>query len=360
MVSLYEALVLEDICMTADLLLPLYQASAGLGGYVRILEVSPDRAYDAAGSVEKAQWLWSAIDRPNATIKIPATQPGLEAISQLTALDVHINATLIFSPARYEAVALGWLAGMCQRPENDLPVEHVTSAASFFISRVDTLADKRLEPLATERPDTSELQGKVAVAAAKKACQRYKVLCQRTDWRQLAGCGVRMQRLLWASISTKNPAYSDVKCVDELTGSQTVNTPPRASLAAYRDMARRPCGWRGICMKRPPCYRGLTYWASITNASPNNWSRTAWKHFRPSTVICWMALSQIWAEGVITGTACRTAPYRCGASHRYELVVDRSADRQNVGLPKRTMTTDIPCQGPIRLGVCAGLLAPFS
>ena len=232
--ELYEALVLEDIRLAADLLLPVYQASRQLDGYVS-LEVSPELAWDTEATVNEAHRLWMAIDRPNSMIKVPATRPGLEAIRRLTALGLNINATLIFSPERYAEVAQAWREGLWEREQQGLSIEGIASVASFFVSRIETLADELLASADARDPLASRLTGRVAVAAAKIAYQRYREFAGREEWQELPNRGCHPQRLLWASTSTKNPAYSDVKYVDELVGPDTVNTLPPQTLAAYRD-----------------------------------------------------------------------------------------------------------------------------
>ncbi len=237
--ALYEALVREDIRLAADQLEPVYHESEGMDGYVS-LEISPDLAYDADASVREAERLWRVVDRPNLMIKIPATEPGLDAIRELTARGVNVNATLIFSPVRYVQVAEAWREGMAERVARRKPVERMASVASFFVSRIDTLADELLAEKGSD--DARALQGEVAVAAAKLAYRAYKRLSTTSSWRLLHDAGVRFQRLLWASTSTKNPAYSDVKYVDALVGPHTVTTLPLVTLEAYRDHGRP--GWR--------------------------------------------------------------------------------------------------------------------
>ncbi len=231
----YEALVVEDIRLAADALRPVYQQSRWVDGYVS-LEVSPDLAYDAEASVREAERLWRAVGRPNLMIKIPATEPGLEAIRQLTVRGINVNATLIFSPLRYTRVAEAWREGMAERVARRMPVERMASVASFFVSRIDTLVDQLL---AEKRGDDARaLQGEVAVAAARMAYRAFKQLRATSAWHLLLDSGVRVQRLLWASTSTKNPAYADVKYVDALVGPHTVTTLPLPTLEAYRDHGR--------------------------------------------------------------------------------------------------------------------------
>ena len=232
--GLYEALVLEDIRLAADLLMPVYLESRRLNGYVS-LEVSPELAWDTEATVSEAHRLWMAIDRPNSMIKVPATCPGLEAIRRLTALGININATLIFSPVRYAEVAQAWREGLWEREQQGLSLEGITSVASFFVGSIETLADQLLQPAAEKDPAAAKLTGRIAVAAARVAYQHYLEFAGREEWQELHNRGCHPQRLLWASTSTKNPAYSDVKYVDELVGPNTVNTLPPQTLEAYRD-----------------------------------------------------------------------------------------------------------------------------
>ena len=231
--ALYEALVLEDIRLAADLLRPVYDKTGGVDGYVS-LEITPELANDTDGSVREAERLWQAIDRPNAMIKIPATAAGLPAIRTLVERGVNVNATLIFSPARYRQVAEAWAGGMQARIEAGQPVAQVASVASFFVSRIETLADQRLAAL--DDPRAKELQGQVAVAAAKLAYREFVDLQTRSPaFSAAAQAGAWLQRPLWASTSTKNPAYADIKYVEALIGPHTVVTLPPETLAAYRD-----------------------------------------------------------------------------------------------------------------------------
>lgn len=232
--ALYEALVVEDIRMAADILAPAWRDSDGVDGYVSV-EVSPDLAYDTEGTVREAQRLWAVLDRPNVMIKVPATEPGLAAITRLTAAGVNVNATLIFSPRRYEEVARAWLAGIRQRRAAGTPWTQVAFVASFFVSRIETLADGLLEERAAREPRAADLRGRVAVAVARTAYARFLELSAEEEWQAVVREGGHVQRLLWASTSTKNPEYSDVKYVDELAGPQTVTTLPPQTLAAYRD-----------------------------------------------------------------------------------------------------------------------------
>ncbi len=236
--EIYEALTVEDIQMAADLFRPLYDRLGGRDGFVS-LEVSPHATHDTAGTLDEAHRLWEAVDRPNVFIKIPATTEGLPAIRQLIANGVNINITLLFSLERYRQVAEAYLAGLEARAARKAPLAGVASVASFFVSRIDTLADTLLEKKVRAGGDAgkmaAELRGQVAIASAKVAYQIYQEIVGSERFRKLAALGARPQRLLWASTSTKNPAYSDTKYIEPLIGPETINTMPLETLEAYRD-----------------------------------------------------------------------------------------------------------------------------
>ncbi len=223
--GLYEALAIEDIQSAADRLRPVFEASDGRDGYVS-LEVSPYLANDTAATVAEARRLWREVSRPNLMIKVPATKAGLPAIELLIAQDMNVNVTLLFARGMYEQVAERYIAGLERRAAEGLDVDRIASVASFFVSRIDAAVDPRLP---------EELRGKTAIANAKLAYESYLRLFSDARWEKLAEKGARPQRLLWASTSTKNPAYRDVLYVEELIGSNTVNTLPPATLDAFRD-----------------------------------------------------------------------------------------------------------------------------
>jgi transaldolase len=227
-IDLYEALAIEDIRGAADVLAPVFEASGGDDGYVS-LEVSPHLAYDTEGTIAEAERLWRTVDRPNLMIKVPATPEGIEAIERLIARGINVNATLMFSLGHYEAVAGAYLRGIeaCAEPAR------VASVASFFVSRVDTKIDAALEALGTA--EALDLRGKAAIANSKLAYHRFEELFGGEAFAANAARGARMQRPLWASTSTKDPAYRDVMYVEELVGPDTVNTLPVATLEAFRD-----------------------------------------------------------------------------------------------------------------------------
>ena len=230
--KIYEELVIEDVCRAADLLRGVYDASGRRDGYVS-LEVSPQLAYDTAATIAEAKRLWNRVARPNLMIKVPGTREGLPAIRRLTAAGINVNQTLLFGIARYREVAEHYMSGLEERLERGGALDHVASVASFFLSRIDTMVDRSLAR--DERMRTRELRGKAAIACARLAYQEYRSMVDSARWNSLAAHGARTQRLLWASTSTKDPAYDDVMYVDTLIGPDTVNTLPPDTLNAYRD-----------------------------------------------------------------------------------------------------------------------------
>ena len=226
--KLYEPLAIEDIQMAADVLRSVYDASGGDDGYVS-LEVSPHLAHDTQGTISEAKRLRAAVNRPNLMIKVPGTPEGIPAIEQLIADGLNINVTLMFSMSHYEAVARAYLRGLerCANPAG------VASVASFFVSRVDTVVDKALESNGT--PEAKALFGKIAVANSKVVYRRFLEIFHGEGFAALRQRGARVQRPLWASTGTKNPAYSDVLYVENLIGAETVNTLPPETLNAFHD-----------------------------------------------------------------------------------------------------------------------------
>jgi len=227
--EIYEALVLEDISRVADLLRPVYERTNGLDGYVS-LEASPALAHDTAGTLAEIKHLAAALNRPNVMFKVPATPAGIPAIESLIAEGINVNVTLIFSVAQYEAVAEAYLAGLEKWVASGGDPSQVASVASFFVSRVDTAVDLALADLGH-----TELQGQIAIANAKAAYARFRQILSGGRWQRLAARGARVQRLLWASTSAKNPLYPDTLYVDALIGPHTVNTVPPATLQAFLD-----------------------------------------------------------------------------------------------------------------------------
>jgi transaldolase len=236
--AIYETLSQRDVQSAADEFRPLYDKTDGNDGYVS-LEVNPHLAHDTNKTMEEALRLWAALKRPNVLIKVPATADGLPAIQQLISEGVSVNVTLLFGLPRYRQVVEAYIAGIEARAAQGKPVNHVASVASFFISRIDALVDPLLEKLIAQGGKAADLaknlHGQVAIASAKMAYQAYKEIFGSDRFRKLAAMGAAVQRLLWASTSTKNPDYSDVKYVEALIGPDTVNTAPLETLDAYRD-----------------------------------------------------------------------------------------------------------------------------
>src|SRR5438874_2283449 len=228
--DIFLKLSAEDVKGGLDLLRPVFDRTNGRDGYVS-WEVDPEIAYDRESTYEEAKRLHDWIDEPNLYVKIPATAPGVGAIEDSVADGRNINVTLIFSLKRHEEVMEAYIRGLERFAESGGDVAGVRSVASFFVSRVDTEADKRLD--ATGGP--AELKGKLAIANAKLAYQHYKRVFSGSRWEALAAQGAHPQRCLWASTSTKNPDYRDVMYVEELIGSYTVNTMPEETIEAFQD-----------------------------------------------------------------------------------------------------------------------------
>jgi transaldolase len=228
----YWDLVTDDITAALGLLRPLYDSSDGGDGYVSV-EVAPNLARDTDGTIAAARALWDRIDRPNLYVKIPGTAEGIPAIRQMLSEGRNINVTLIFSLPRYAEVMEAYLSGLEAAAEAGLELSHISSVASFFISRVDTEVDRRLETIGTE--EALALRGRAAVIQGQLAYAMAMDVFSGPRWEALAATGARLQRPLWASTSTKNPAYPDTLYVDDLIGPDTVNTIPDATLEAFDD-----------------------------------------------------------------------------------------------------------------------------
>ncbi len=227
--EIYETLALEDIRQAADILRPVYDRTHGNDGYVS-LEVSPTLANDTFATISEAGRLFNELDRPNIMIKIPATPEGIPAIETVISQGINVNVTLIFSVEHYESAARAYIAGLEKFTASGGNPSKIASVASAFVSRVDTAVDRQLAELGED-----SLLGKIAVANAKIVYARFKDIFLGDRWERLAGQGARLQRPLWASTGTKNPAYSDTLYVDSLIGPHTVNTLPPATLAAFID-----------------------------------------------------------------------------------------------------------------------------
>jgi len=232
--ELFETLAIEDVREAADLFRPVYDSTDGGDGFVS-LEVSPRLAHDTDGSVAEARRLWKALDRPNVMIKIPGTREGWPAIEQCLADGININITLLFSVEHYEAVADAYIRALEALVQQGRPIDRVASVASFFVSRVDTEVDKRIQ---AKGGALLELHGKVAIASAHVAYRRFMEITRTARWRALASRGAKPQRLLWASTGTKNRQYSDVLYVDSLIGPYTITTVPPRTLRLFNDHGR--------------------------------------------------------------------------------------------------------------------------
>ncbi len=238
--QIFDRLALDDVRAACDVLAPVYLGTGGDDGFVSI-EVSPKLAYDAEATVAEARRIFAAVDRPNVMIKIPGTREGVPAVRACLEDGLNINITLLFSMSQYEAVADAYMDALEARLRRNLTLRGTSSVASFFVSRVDTLGDKLLDERIAAAADAGErrrlegLKGRAAVANSKLVYERFQSYLQGRRWQLLAPAGAKVQRLLWASTSTKNAAYKDTIYVDELIGEHTVNTLPEATWNAFRE-----------------------------------------------------------------------------------------------------------------------------
>ncbi len=238
--GLFEKIAIRDVQDACDIFKPVYSETRRRDGYVS-LEVSPYLANDTNGTIEEARRLWKSVDRPNVMIKIPATPEGIPAIRQTLEDGLNINITLLFAQSAYEQVAAAFLAALEARAAKGQDVSQIASVASFFVSRIDTLVDSKLDEKLKTTSDPAQkallesLHGKIAIANAKLTYKKYQELFGGARWNALAAKGAQTQRLLWASTSTKNPKYRDVLYVEELIGTDTVDTIPPATFDAFRD-----------------------------------------------------------------------------------------------------------------------------
>jgi transaldolase / glucose-6-phosphate isomerase len=237
--SIFEKIAIRDVRDACDIFKPVYQSTRHRDGYVS-LEVSPYLANDSKGTLEEARRLWKAVNRENLMIKVPGTPEGIPAVRQLLEEGLNINITLLFAQSTYEQVAEAYLAALEARALKGLDLSHTASVASFFVSRIDTLIDSRIEGLlktaaGATKDLLSSVEGKVAIANARLTYKKYQELFGGPRWKALAAKGAQPQRLLWASTSTKNPKYRDVLYVEELIGVDTVDTIPPATFDAFRD-----------------------------------------------------------------------------------------------------------------------------
>jgi transaldolase len=239
--EIYESLVFDDIRNACDILRPVYDSSNGLDGYVSI-EVPPNIANNTESTIEEARRYYAQIGRENVMIKIPGTKMGLPAVEQVISDGINVNVTLLFSVDSYVETAWAYIRGLEKRAEKGEDISKIASVASFFLSRIDSNIDARIDKKLSEGVDDLNMEarlkavkGKVAIANAKIAYQKYKEIIQSDRWKALAEKGAKVQRLLWASTGTKDPHYSDVMYVDELIGPDTVNTLPPNTIEACAD-----------------------------------------------------------------------------------------------------------------------------
>lgn len=238
--EIYESLIFDDIRAACNILRPIYDSSKGLDGYVSI-EVPPTISHDTQRTIQEARRYYQQIDRPNLMVKIPGTKEGVPAIEQATRQGINVNVTLLFSVDSYIEVAWAYIRGLEARVADGQDISKIFSVASFFLSRIDTKIDQRIDEKLQGVTDPNQaarlraVRGEVAIANARIAYQKYQEMIQSDRWQALAGEGANVQRLLWASTSTKDPAYSDVKYVDALIGPDTVNTLPPKTIDACVD-----------------------------------------------------------------------------------------------------------------------------
>ena len=237
--DIFDRLATCDVRVACDVLAPVYMSSGGQDGFVSI-EVSPHLAYDAAATIHEAQRIFAAVDRPNVMIKIPGTRECTPAIYECLCSGLNINITLLFSMSQYEAVAGAYREALEYRLQHDRTIRATSSVASFFVSRVDSMVDAMLVELAAAADDAERrrivgLKGVAGIANCKLVYERFRSYLSGRDWQLIAASGAKVQRLLWASTSTKDPAYPDTMYVDELIGEHTVNTLPEATWKAFRE-----------------------------------------------------------------------------------------------------------------------------
>src|SRR5205823_5955114 len=241
--GIFEKIAIRDVQDACDIFKPVYAETKRHDGYVS-LEVSPFLGFDTKASLGEARRLWKAVDRPNIMIKIPGTPEGLPAIRQALEDGININITLLFAQSAYEQVAEAFLSALEARAAKGQDISHIASVASFFVSRIDTLVDSKLDEKLKSATDKTQkallesIRGKVAIANARLTYKKYQELFGNPRWTALAAKGAQTQRLLWASTSTKNPTYRDVIYVEELIGADTVDTVPAATFDAFRDHGR--------------------------------------------------------------------------------------------------------------------------
>jgi transaldolase len=233
-VKLFEALAIQDIRSACDAFRPVYDATSKLDGYVS-LEVSPTLAHDTAGTIAAAKRLWAAVDRPNVMIKIPGTVEGVPAVRAAIAAGINVNVTLLFAVDAYAAAATAFIEGLEERAKTGAPIDTIASVASVFVSRIDSAIDKMLDEKIAAGAALADLKGKAGIANLKLTYKKFEELFRGERFAALAAKGATVQRPLWASTSTKNPAYFDLMYVVSVVGPDTVNTVPPNTLAALLD-----------------------------------------------------------------------------------------------------------------------------
>ncbi len=237
--GIFEKIAIRDVQAACDIFSGVYRSTKTRDGYVS-LEVSPLLANDTQGTLDEARRLWKAVNRPNLMVKVPATPAGVPAVRALLEEGININITLLFAQSAYEQVAEAYIAALEARAAKGLDVAHIASVASFFVSRIDSLIDSKIDELLksadpAQKALLESIHGKIAIANAKLTYRKYQELFGGARWKALASKGAHVQRLLWASTSTKNPKYRDVIYVEELIGADTVDTIPPATFDAFRD-----------------------------------------------------------------------------------------------------------------------------
>ena len=274
--AMFEAIAVDDISAACDVMRPVFDESGRTDGFVS-LEVSPRLAHDTQGTIDEARRLAAAVDRPNLMIKVPATPAGLPAVETLLTEGVNVNITLIFAQAVYRGVVDAYLRALENRAARGEPVNDVASVASTFVSRIDTAVDARLDELLQERPDDAaeirSLQGKAAIANSQAVYRIFEEISASGRFQALAVDGAQPQRPLWASTSTKNPAYPTTLYVDELIGPNTVNTMPSVTMDAFREQVKCSPRSTAILTTGAACSNGWPPWALT-------WTRS-WTSSRP-------------------------------------------------------------------------------
>lgn len=285
--AIYDELAVSDISTAADMLLDIHKSTRGMDGYVSI-EVLPKYAYDPDKTIEHARKIFRWINRKNILIKVPGTAEALPAIRQLIAEGINVNVTLLFSLAGYEAIARAYIDGLKRRVRGEEKLSEVTSVASIFVSRIDTKIDKMLEVLADsmesklDQREILDLRGRAAVANSKMIYKRFKEIFFGGEFEELKAAGGNIQRVLWASTSTKNPNYRDVKYVEELIGPDSINTMPHQTLAAFYDHGAAKTSIENGMSQAPEVVKKLKFFGIDVDAVCNDLQKEGVKAFSES------------------------------------------------------------------------------